>query len=127
MAELTDVLAFWHPYRDEELSEDYLPWGVVAPGSSADKTVRVRNLSPHYTAAGVVVSVTEMGLAEPTRAVAPQHLLSMDGQRFAATAQVGTIAPGAISGPVTVRRVTAVDADPGDGDFQLLAHPTEWS
>lgn len=127
MAELIDVLAFWHPYRDEALTENYLPWGPVARGSSADKPVRVRNLSAAYTAVDVVVSVTEMGIAEPTRPVATQHLLSTDGRRFTATVHLGALPPGAVSGLITLRRVTAVDADLGDGDFQLLAHPTEWT
>ena len=127
MAELTDTLEFWHPQRDEKLDENYFPWGVAVPGSSADRVFRVRNLSHTYTAVDVVVSLQEMGIAEPTLSVAAQHYLSVDGRTFAATAALGSLAPRAVSDRITLRRVTALDADPGFGDFQLLAHPTEWN
>jgi hypothetical protein len=123
---LVDTLAFWHPYRDIELDENYLPWGIIAPGSSADKDVRVKNCSANYTAIDVTVSVDTMDIEEPALSVAVQHLLSTDGQRFIAAVDIGTLPPGATSSRITVRRVTSLDADLGDGDFQLLAHPTEW-
>lgn len=126
MAELVDTLEFWQPLRDWVIDENYLPWGTVARNSSADKQLRVRNASLVYTASAVTVTVQEMGLAEPTRSVAAQHLLSTDGRTFAAAVTIGTLPPGGVSGRITLRRVTAADADLGDGDFQLLAHAT-WS
>ncbi len=123
---LVDILEFWQPYRDWVIDENYLPWGTVARNSSADKHFRVHNASLDYNATAVTVTVEEMGLAEPTRSVAVQHLLSTDGRTFAATVTVGTLPPGGISGRLTLRRVTAPDADYGEGDFQLLAHAT-WS
>lgn len=123
---LVDVLEFYEPFRDRLVDENYLPWGVVAPGSSADKQFRIHNASDDYIAADITVSVQEMGLAEPVLSVAAQHLLSSDGRTFTATVSVGTLPPGGISARLTLRRVTSPDADIGDGDFQLLAHPAQW-
>lgn len=126
MAELTDTLAFWHPTRDEALDETYFPWGVAVPASSADKQFRVRNLSYAYTALAVTVSLQEMGVYAPALPVAVQHYLSTDGTRFQSTASLGDLAPRATSARITLRRVTSPDADPGEGEFQLLAHPSGW-
>ncbi len=124
---LTDTLVFWQPFRDLPLDENYLPWGTVAPGSSADKQLRVFNASYDYTATSILVSVQEMGLADPTRSVSAQHLLSTDGQHFTATVTLPVLAPRGVSVPVTLRRVVAPDADLGSGDFQILAHPVSWT
>jgi hypothetical protein len=121
---LFDALQFWEPYRDWPIDENYLPWGVVARGSSADKQFRVHNMSTDYTATAVTVSVQEMGLADPTRSVAAQHLLSADVRIFAAVVAVDTLPPGGVSDRLTLRRVVAPDADYGPGDFQILAHAT---
>jgi hypothetical protein len=121
---LFDGLEFWEPYRDWPIDENYLPWGEVARGSSADKQFRVHNMSTDYTATAVVVSVQEMGLADPTRSVAAQHLLSADARTFTATLGLDTLPPGGVSDRLTLRRVVAPDADSGQGDFQILAHAT---
>jgi hypothetical protein len=124
MAEVTDVLAFWHPTKSMALDEHWFQWGVVVPGSSADKQFRVRNLSNHYTARSITVTFTELG--SPARSVAAQHYLSRNGTTFTATLGLGDMQPGGVSTVLTVRRVVAADADEGDGDFQLLAHADDW-
>lgn len=126
--ELTDTLAFWHPTQDTELGDDYLDWGPVARASSADRAVRVRNCSADYVAVGVTVSLAAPpggDLGTPT--TAGQHLLGTDGTTFAATATLGDLDPLQTSGPVWVRRVTAPDANAGEGQFLLVAAPDAWS
>jgi hypothetical protein len=124
--DLVDCLEFWHPTRDQPADEATLDWGVIARSSSADRLIRLRNLSTAYVASGVVVSVEELGVFEPARSIAAQHLLSLDGRRFQSTVELGDLAPRAVGPPITVRRVTAPDADYGLGEYQLLAHPTAW-
>ena len=119
-----DVLAFWHPTLNAPLDEHYFQWGHVARSSSADRQFRMRNQSFLYTAAGITVSVTEIVAA--TRSVAAQHYLSTNGSTFTAALSIGNLAPRGITEILTLRRVVALDADIGDGDFQLLAHADEW-
>ncbi len=127
MASVTDTLAFWAPYSDERLAVDYFDWGVAVPGSSADKEFRVRNLSSVYTARDVEVSIQELNTGDATVSVAAQHYLSLDGRNFAAVAQIGSLAAQAISDRIVLRRVTAINADLGEHDFQLLAHADSWN
>ncbi len=123
----TDTLEFWHPSADERLAVDYFDWGSVAPGSSADRTFRVRNSSINYTALGVVISLEQLGIYTPARPVNVQHFMSLNGRQFAATVALGDLGPRAVSQLVTLRRVTSRDADVGPGEFQLSAQPTDWS
>jgi hypothetical protein len=74
--------------------------------------VRVKNVSPTKTAANVRVSfdiVTDS--AAPS--VPGQFFVSFGGGAFLSQVNVGTLAPGAISGPITVRRVTPSNAQLG--------------
>jgi hypothetical protein len=125
--ELEDCLAFWHPSLDEEVSDDYLDWGAVARASSADRVVRVRNMSTDYTAVGVTVAVQAPPDDTAVPGTAVQHLLSADGDTFAATAELGDLDPLQTSGPLALRRVTAPDANAGPGRFVLVAGPAAWS
>lgn len=122
-----DYLAFWHPTRDEALNENYFPWGIVAPGSSADREFRVRNMSFNYTASGITISLTEIALEPPDLSVSAQHFLSKDGQRFTATIAIGSLGPRVVSPRYTLRRVTAPDADVAFGEFQLVATADAWT
>lgn len=121
---LADVLAFWDPVLDEQATDDDLAWGVVAPASSADLRLRVRNLSDDYTAAGVVLGFADDG--SYTLGPAVQHGLSGDGQSFTAVLELGDLAPQATSGPVWVRRFTDPGADLGPAVFTLSATPSAW-
>lgn len=124
---LEDELAFWHPTDDAEASEALLAWGTVARSSSDDLRLRVRNLSGVYWARDVIIAVAEPGAQTLTRPVADQHLLSVDGHTFAATAAIGDLAPQAISGQLVLRRVVAADADEGPAGFLLTADAGAWA
>jgi hypothetical protein len=119
-----DALLFWHPVRDEPLAADYFEWGPVARGSSADRPFRLRNGSVHYTAEDIVVTMSEFGA--PTRSVAAQHFLSTDGWNFSDSINAGSLKPSGTSNTLTLRRVTALDADLGVGDVQLRAEASDW-
>jgi hypothetical protein len=124
---VNDTLDFWHPRQDRKVPDDWFEWGVVARGSSADKQFRVRNLSSHYTAVDVIVSLDQLGIHDPALEVDVQHLLSRDGRSYFATVNIGNLIPRAVSPLITLRRVTSRDADEGPGEFQLSAAATDWT
>ncbi len=125
--EVQDTLMFWHPTLDFRTPSDYFNWGIVGPGSSEDRTFRVRNNSFLYTAEGVVVSLEHLDRYTPALPEPVQHFLSTNGRRFTATVNLGNLAPRALSDLVTLRRVTSRDADEGLGEFHLSAEATDWS
>lgn len=110
---MADALAMWLTAVDQPaLVTDtgvgsFLDWNVptsVDPSSGADKFFRVKNLSPALTAEGVTVSLVDPGTG--TEDIARYHYLSTDNQVFTDTASLGTLLPGEVSVPVTLRRVT---------------------
>lgn len=123
---MTDTLSLWHPSQDAVLPAGYLHWGAVPRRSGADLSLRVCNNSAVYTATAVELSIADTGtVASPSQAAT--HLFSTDGIRFTATAAVGDLAPGSVSAPITLRRVTPADADLGDFTFDIVATPTSWT
>jgi len=120
-----DTLALWSATSNAELSTTFFDAGQVARGSSADLKFRVRNRSASYTATDVTVTVYDTGIAA-TPSVAAMHLLSTDGQSFAANVDLGDLAAGATSGTLTLRRTVPSDADLGDWTFAITATPTGW-
>jgi len=107
-----DALVGWKLDGNEPL--DGIDWGVVAPGSSADRRFRVKNTSTLYTAYGVTVTAESV-----------DHYLSLDGRVFTASIYLGDLPPSAISAVITVRRVTPSSATTGDTS-QLTLQPTSW-
>jgi hypothetical protein len=118
-------LDLWHPTLDERLTPAYFDWGDVPRSSSADRLFRVKNLSPSQTANDVRVAMETA--SDTTPSVAAQHTLSYGGGSFLAQVNIGDVAPGAISGPVTLRRITASDATLGLWTFRVFAESTDWS
>lgn len=122
--ENADRLELWHPTMDEKLPPAFLDWGDVPRTSSADRTFRVKNLSGSLTARSVRVAMEV--LTDATPSVPAQHTLSYGGGSFLAQVNLGDLAPGAISGPVTLRRVTPSDAVLGLWTFRVFAESTNW-
>lgn len=91
--------------------------GQVAPSSSDDIMLRLANLSDLYQAKDVTVTVE--GPDEV------QLWLSLDGDTFTDTVQLGDIQPGASSATFWLRRVTPADAT-GPCTADLSAAPTAW-
>lgn len=120
-----DRLEIWHPTNDERVTPAYFDWGNVPRGSSADKLFRVKNISPSLTAESIRVA---MEIAtDGTPSVPGQHTLSVGGGSFLSQVNVGDLAPGAISQPVTLRRVTASDAQLGVFAFRVFAEAQVWA
>jgi hypothetical protein len=120
-----DVLAFWHPTDDTPIDETYLPWGPVAPASSADKGLRIKNMSNGYTATDVIIAVADP-IDPDLLSARSSHLLSPDSLTFTETIDVGDLAPQAVSGLFLLRRVTDPHAPDGDAGFTITATATAW-
>jgi hypothetical protein len=118
-------LELWHPTLNEKLPPAYLDWGDVPRSSSADRTFRVKNLSASQTAGSVRVAMDVLTDANPS--VPAQHTLSYGGGSFLAQVTIGDLSPGAISGPVTIRRVTPSNAALSLWAFRVFAESTNWS
>jgi hypothetical protein len=119
-------LELWHPTLDEKLPPAYFDWGDVPRSSSADRTFRVKNLSGSMTAGSVRVAMES--LTDTTPSVVAQHTLSYNGGTFLAQVNIGDLAAGAISGPLTLRRVTPSNAVLSLWSFRVFAESsTVWT
>lgn len=117
-------LDLWHATDDARVSHAFFDWGDVPRSSSADKTFRVKNLSPAQTADSVRVALE--ALTDMTPSITAQHLLSAGGS-FLAQVNVGDLAPGALSGVVTLRRTIASNAQLGLASPRVFAEADSWS
>lgn len=115
-------LALWHPTLDQRVTPAYLDWGNVPRSSSADRLFRVKNLSASLTATSVRVAMES--LTDTTPSVPAQHTLSADGTTFLAQVNIGSLAPGAISAPLTIRRITPSNAVLSLWSFRVFAEST---
>lgn len=112
-AETPDRLRIWHPTLDEPLDDPtssdgaYLDWGDVPRSSTQDRTFRVKNNSPTFTAN--TINITNQALTDTTPSVPPQFTFS-NGGAFSTSLGIGNLAPGAISSVITVRRTTPSNA-----------------
>lgn len=118
-------LALWHPTLDQRVTPAYFDWGNVPRSSSADRLFRVKNLSSTMTATSVRVAMESLTDASPS--VPGQHSVSSDGSTFLAQVNIGSLSPGAISAPLTFRRITPSNAVLSLWSFRLFAESTVWS
>lgn len=118
-------MALWHPTLDQRVGAAHFDWGNVPRSSSADKTFRVKNLSGTQTANTVSVSLHAHTDGSPS--VPGQHTLSTDGTNFTASIAIGSLAPGAISGVLTLRRVTPSTAQLSLWTLRVIAEAASWT
>lgn len=121
-----DRLALWHPTLDEPAPPAYFDWGNVARSSSADRDFRIKNLSPDLTAEDVVIFADAITPGLPS--VASMHTFSDNaGATFLTSITVDSIAPGAISDVLTVRRVVPSNAQVSVWSARIAADVTTWT
>ena len=120
-----DRLRLWHPTLDEEVGGAYFDYGDAGRGGTFDKTFRIRNNSTNLTANDVVLSFEEYATV-PTPSVASQMSISQGGA-FAATQNLGSIAPGGTSGICTLRLASLSTAALGLWRQRLLAVAGSWT
>lgn len=120
-------LILWNPTLNQRVDPSHFDWGDVRRASAAtDKTFRVKNNSSTLTANGVTVSFDVLSDAAPSLLVG-QHSLSTDGTTFGNTATIGALAPGAISGTVTMRRTISGSAALNVWAARVIASATSWT
>lgn len=114
-----DSLAFWGLSINARVGR--INFGSVPKRSSEDQLFRVKNESAQYTAQAVVISLEDV-----TADTAAQYLLSVDGQSFAATANLGDLHAQALSPTVWLRRATPSTSATGALECKIRAHATAW-
>lgn len=119
-----DYLELWDPSLSQRVGAAHFDWGDVPRSSTADVTFRVKNTSGTLTADDIVIS-TE-ATSDTTPSVPAQHTISQGGS-YAATQDIGSLAPGAVSGTITLRRTTPSDATLGLWALRVKAEAGSWS
>ncbi len=121
-----DRVAFWHPDLDEEVPPAYFDWGNTPRGSSADRSFRIKNLSPDLTANDVTIYAQALTAGVPS--VAGMHSLSSNGgSTFLTNITVDELAPGEISSELILRRVVPMNAQVSVWSARLAADVTSWT
>ena len=123
-SQVGEYVKFWHPTLDQPLGGADLDFGDVRQGSSSVKTFRLKNISASMTAIDTVIS--DEAPTDFTPSVPPQYDYSLDGTTFTQTQTVASIAPGAITSPITIRRTTASNAALSIHVLRVRADPTSW-
>ncbi len=124
-AAASDRLELFHPSLAQRVSPSAFDWGNVPQGSTADVTFRVKNWSATLTANSIVVAIDAPTDTSPS--VAAQHYVSTDGINFTSTVNIGSLAPGAVSSVLYLRRVTPSNAVLGTWSGRLKATPGSWT
>jgi hypothetical protein len=111
-----DSLRAWHPTLNQALGGAALDFGDIARGSTQTKTFRIKNNSAVLTAHQIMVT-TEVPTNDASPSLIGQIQVSTDGVNFFNSINIGDLAPGAISGVITV------DNDPVAGAAVGLTGP----
>lgn len=118
-------LSFWHPTLDQEITGAYFDWGDFSQGTTATRDFRIKNRSSTYTANSITVSMDCPSDTTPT--VLSQHFVSPDGVSFGSSASAGTLAPGAISSVMTLKRDISASAVLSLWTMRLRASASSWT
>jgi hypothetical protein len=120
-----DNLVLYDSASDERVGAAYFDFGDVRQTSSADKQFRVHNNSVAQTASTITISCET--LTDTTPSVPPQFTFSTDGTTFSATVTIASLAPGATSSALTVRRVTPSNATLSLWWARIVASAGSWA
>ena len=124
---LTQRLDIWQVSSDLRASAGYLDWGDTPLGSTADKSFRVKNVSPTLTAHTITVDILP-ALATTIPSPDSMMLLSLDGgATWTATVEIATLSPGAISGTILIRRTTPANAALSNWSPRLSVETLSWT
>lgn len=120
-----DRLRIWHPTLDQEMAGPGLDFGDYGRGYTIDRTFRIKNNSSSLSANSIVLSFEALpNDASPT--VVSMMSLSQGGA-FASTQNIGTLAPGEISGVCTLRIASPSNTTLGLWRQRLIATAGSWT
>lgn len=120
-----DRLVFWDPSASSEVPPEYFDWGDVARATSGDLTFRLHNMSSTLAANSVTLYAEALTPGVPS--VAGMLLFSDDGTTFTSSLALGTIAAGATSGVLYVRRNTPSNAQVSVWSPRIVADVASWT
>lgn len=119
-----EKLELWHPTLDERVGGAYFDWGDAQRTTNASKTFRVKNTSASLTANSI--SITFEALTDSTPTYDSMHTFS-DGGAYAGTINIGNLAPGALSGTITVKRDMPSNSPLGLWAGRINTTATSWT
>lgn len=117
-----DRVAFWHPTSDVALGAAHLDFGDLSQGTVVTKQLRIKNLSASMTANNVGIQTSDL-----SNDFGGNVHLSTDNSIYSASVSVGTLAPGAISSIVYVRRTVPAAETTTQRAMRLLAEAATWT
>lgn len=120
--ETPDRLRLWHPTLDEEVGGAYFDWGNVPQNSTQTRPFRIKNNSSTLTAHGVIV-----GFDVLTDAGVPDVFTLSDGGAYGSSVTISSLAPGAISGTLSLKRTTPLTATLSIWVHRIVAQAASWS
>lgn len=123
--ETPNRLRLWHPTLDQELGAADLDFGDVPRVTAPVKTFRVKNNSSSLTANSIVVS--REVLFDPSPALLGALTIDNAGSGYGTSQNIGTLAPGAISGLISLKLDLDNTARLGLGRQRIKAVAGSWS
>lgn len=119
-----DRMLIWDPVLDSRIAPDHFEWGDVPRESIQERTFRIKNRSTTLTAQSVRVAMEVLN--DTTPSIIAQHQLSVDGTTWLAQVNIGDLAPGAVSAPITLRYTVDPGATLSLWTLRLFAEATTW-
>jgi hypothetical protein len=117
----TDRLEFWDATVDQQIDKAAFDFGDIAQGEVSTKQFRIKNLSSTKTAGSVAISANNAAGGETL--LADGLTFSTDGVSFTSTLNISSIAPGATTSVLYIRRTVGL-TDPSSIRFaRVMASP----
>ena len=115
-----DRLMFWHPTLSQECDAAFFDWGDISQGSVQTKTFRLKNNSASLSANSITLSASDVST---TMALT----FSSDGSTYVSSLSVGTLAAGATSGTLYVKRTVPANETVRLQAARLRATASSWT
>lgn len=128
----TNVLKFWHPTLDEELSPAYFDFGYAYRGTTETRNFRIKNISSQI-ANTVTISYDENPAASTssTASISPtlisQYTIAKSDQVYGSSISITALNPGSISEVLSVRKNTSATALLGLYSLKLKSAVGSWT
>jgi hypothetical protein len=123
-----DRLDLWHPTSNIPLDGAYFDLGDQQQAGTISKTFRIKNQSSTLTANSVTFDTAPTnGELTPASPTSVSQVAVSNGGAYAASVSAGTLAPGAISSVLTLRRNTLTTAQLGLQAMRVRAYAASWT
>lgn len=124
----SDKVEFWKPSTDAILAPADLDFGEIRRETVTTKTFRIKNVSSTLTANSVTITASTNATTSGASTVVGEYQFSLDGgTTYASSRTIASIAPGAISAVVTVKRTTTATSLLSAQTVRINAIATSWT